>query len=123
MNATVDIGNNLTALVERLAAQIGTTADQVFPWYVQQQLIVGWTHLIMLALGWVAGLTLIACFYRKANGHTGEGMAPVIAGTILCILTLMFTIGESSSALGQVLNPQFGAMHALAFDIGRMAGK
>lgn len=50
INASVDIGKNLTGLIEKLAAQIGTTADKVYPWYVQQAYLEGVTTLVTIAI-------------------------------------------------------------------------
>ena len=60
VNAKVDIGQNLTSLLERLAQQIGTTADKVFPWYVQQAYIEGVTTLVAVAVLLIASIVTLS---------------------------------------------------------------
>jgi hypothetical protein len=49
----LDVGENITMLIEKLAAQIGTTVDQIFPWYVKQQVVEGYTA-VAIVLGFLA---------------------------------------------------------------------
>lgn len=123
MNTTVDIGNNLAGLIAQLAAQIGTTAEQVFPWYVRQQIIEGWTFLAFNLTFFALGVLLVLRFYKHANFDSGKGMAPVVLGGVLIATTMCAAAMGISEAIGKVFNPQFGAMQALSRDIGRMGGK
>lgn len=123
MNATLDIGNNLTALISQLAMQIGTTTEQIFPLYVRQQIIEGWSMIGMLLLSAAISAFLIIRFFKKANFCTGEGMPPVVCGIILAIATGLSAVPVVPISLGKILNPQYGAMKTLAHDIGTMTGK
>ena len=122
MQTTVDIGNNLASLISQLAAQIGTTTDKVFPWYVQQQLIEGWVFLCMMGALLVISLILLAGI-GKVDSHSGKGMPRVIVGGLVGGFVFMACIANLNTAVAQVLNPQYGAMKAMARDIGQMRGR
>jgi len=47
-NVSVDVGQNITGLLEKLAVQMGTTVDKVFPWYVNQAYIEGCTTILLM---------------------------------------------------------------------------
>ena len=40
-NVSIDLGKNMTMLVQQLASQIGVMADKVFPWYIKQSVLEG----------------------------------------------------------------------------------
>jgi hypothetical protein len=113
----VDIGENIVALLEKLAAQVGTTADKIFPWYVQQQLIYGWTFLVLLAVGLAVGVTLVARNLKKTDWDRGTGVAPVLIGSIILAVSAIAAAVNLAFAIGQVVNPEYGAMRALLAQI------
>lgn len=127
VNATVDIGKNLTSLVEKLAEQIGTTADKVFPWYVQQAHLEG--TIFLSALGAVFVVCLVATIYgiRKGQWHQGsiENLAAVATvmgcgGLFICIVV---GLAGGSDAATKAMNPQYHAMKMLTRDIGRLTAR
>lgn len=42
MNTQIDVGKDIADLLEKLAQQIGTTVDKVFPWLITQAQIEGY---------------------------------------------------------------------------------
>ena len=69
---SVDLGDNLTNLIEQLAIQIGTTADKIFPWYVQQQVIEGWTKAGIFAFLIGASTLTVIISMTKADYDSGN---------------------------------------------------
>ncbi len=128
MEMKVDVGQNLTSMLERLAAQIGTTADKVFPWYVQQAQIEG---AITVSLAGIAlMLSLVALAYGVIKGKWDSGGDPdnlaavaTILGGILLVTSSLFSLLNVPGGVTKIYNPQFHAMQMMSRDIGRMVGK
>ena len=126
VNAKVDIGQNLTSLLERLAQQIGTTVDKVYPWYVQQAYLEGLTTLIAIAV--VIPLLIVggvAC-YKKSGDNWNEFnvFQPLsLALAVGAFVALLVAAREVPQSARMMLNPNFYAMKMLTTDIGRMQGR
>jgi fumarate reductase subunit D len=127
VNAKVDIGGNLTSLLERLAQQIGTTVDKVYPWYVQQAHNEGITALIAFVLLLLIAMTFFLIGFAAVGSENrekrdlGGGMA-FVSGLVL-ILLLTFGVFEAVTAVRKIMNPNFYAMGMLTNDIGKLTGK
>lgn len=124
INAKIDVGNNVTALVEKLAGQIGTTADKVFPWYVQQAQVEGWTTIMALAVALVVFGFVFVILVWKADYEKGN--APAVLSVISGI-ALAFTVAgvffDGTEAVRKIQNPSYYAMTMMTRDIGRMVGR
>jgi hypothetical protein len=129
VEATVDVGNNLTSLLERLAQQIGTTADKVFPWYVQQAYVEGVTTLAALAIV-IPALAVIFTAAVRSKHWTGKYeeqptfpfFASIVSGVLLCVSLVIGTI-EGTLAARKMMNPNYYAMGSITRDIGRLVAK
>jgi hypothetical protein len=124
IKASVDVGQNITSMLERLAQQIGTTADKVFPWYVQQAIVEGWTTLGSLAIasvviGTICGIAIWRADYDKGNP---AALVSVISGFVL-FFALLGTVFEGPDAVRKIVNPNYYAMTMMTRDIGRLVGK
>lgn len=124
MNVSVDVGSNITSLVERLAQQIGVTADKVFPWYVQQAYLEGVTTLVAIVVSWIVLMALLPFFVKGADWNYPN---PKMFGAVICFVCLMpatlsIPFGGVES-VRQIMNPNYYAMKMLTQDIGRLAGK
>lgn len=123
INATVDVGDNITGMLERLAAQLGTTAGKVFPWYVQQAYLEGVTTLYALGLFLAVSLALLAIFARSAKLSDEGPNVPAlacIAGGLLLFFSVMGTALEGTDAVRKIANPNYYAMKMMTQDIGRL---
>ena len=121
---SVDVGPNITSLLERLAQQIGTTADKVFPWYVQQAQIEGMTALIAIL---IAAFVLVPTFFvsiSKIGGPKEDTYGPIafISGVLL-LFTLIGGTFEGVEAARKMMNPNYYAVKMLTRDIGRLSGR
>lgn len=117
----VDIGSNLTSLLERLASASGTTVDKVFPWYVKQQVIGGWVDLF-LGIAVLTGLTLLflLCIRRSDWDETNAYCpAGIVVGVVLGFAALCWFI-SFSTIIAQIMNPEYAAMSALLADLGNL---
>lgn len=124
MKVELDVGNNITSLIERLAAQIGTTADKVFPWYVQQAQLEGITTLVTIAVLLMVLAPAFAYSLRNADTQTGEKYIFLAAGTGIALgFTCLISTFEAPQSVRQILNPNYYAMKMMTRDIARMTGK
>jgi hypothetical protein len=121
VNATIDVGKNLTSLLERLAQQIGTTADKVFPWYVQQAQLEGVTALVAVCALLVISTAILAISLPIAVRDGNSVAAPVafVSGLVLLAVLGIGTF-ESVEAVRKISNPNYYAMKMLTQDIGRL---
>lgn len=118
INAKVDVGNNLTSLIEKLATQIGVTADKVFPWYVKQQVIEGFVFVgVTISLLILFGAVFFYSF-KKADFENGNRyIVTTIGGAIFFLITLFVTAFCFGDAVAQIMNPEYAATHQLLQDI------
>ena len=124
MDINVDVGLNITSMLERLAQQIGTTADKVFPWYVHQAYLEGITTLCALGVFWLLAITLICVGLRKADFDEGNRHAVITGiGCALAVFVLLPTSFDGTTAVRQILNPNYYAMKMLTSDIGKLTRK
>lgn len=122
-NASVDIGNNLTSLLERLAQQIGTTVDQVFPWYVNQAHIEGMTTLLFLGASYLIFIPTFVIALVKSDFNDANKATFITTGMgVALVFTLLGTAMEAPDAVRKLLNPNYYAVKMITRDIGNMAG-
>ena len=126
MKVELDVGQNITSLLERLAAQVGTTADKVFPWYVQQAHNEGVTSLIAISVILLLLLTvfLVSLIVMLRKSDIAEPVIAIcgISGIALLIVGAI-GIAEGVEAARKIMNPNYYAMTMMTRDIGRLAGK
>lgn len=134
VNATVglDIGNNLTGLLEKLANQIGLTVDKIFPYYVKQAKLCGYSAIIIplaiLTLFIVTEICLrtynkkektIAIkeerYYPTTTWESVE-IANIIIGTIVLISMFILIL----YAVGHIYNPEYHAINKLIKAVGHL---
>jgi predicted membrane channel-forming protein YqfA (hemolysin III family) len=113
--ASIDIGDNQTQLLGKLAAQIGTTADKIFPWYVKQQVFEGWLHLLTAVTLLVFFAILIRINFRKADfGGDGNRHAVVL---FISSVALFISL---SNFVTQIVNPNYHALQAITSDMAKL---
>lgn len=121
--ASVDIGKNITEILEKLAHQIGTTAEEVFPWYVKQQVLEGWLYLVTDAVAFVLGLVFLLGFFSKADwkseGWNRYAVLSVIGAVVTTIAFGFFIFGFSNSVM-HINNPNYYALKSMINDMARL---
>jgi len=127
VEATVDVGDNITGMLERLAAQLGTTADKVFPWYVQQAYLDGAIFLTSLCFVLLVSFVALVHGVRKGEWKHGDpsNLAAVltILGGALFFSSVIAGLAAGPSHATKVLNPQYHAMKMITQDIGNLVRK
>lgn len=127
VEATVDVGDNLTGMLEKLAHQLGTTVDKVYPWYVQQATNEGVTALVAVSFVFLMSITfLIVGLILTGSEHhdrrdIGGGIA-FFAGIFLLLSVVLGTI-EGVNSVRKFMNPNYYAMKMLTRDIGRLTAR
>lgn len=125
VNAKIDVGDNITVLLEKLAAQIGTTADKVFPWYVKQQVLEGyiWMSLSLSAL--FLGAILAIASWGKADFDGPGNRYSMLAGfgVVLFVFGFIFSVFGAQGAITQIINPNYYALKSMTSDMAKLIGK
>src|SRR3990167_7436688 len=109
IKASIDIGDNISILLQKLASQIGTTADKIYPWYIKQELIYGYSFFV-ICLGVLLFGIILALFVRKKADFSNEKLnfyaAILIITFITIFLSLLILIIGSYNAISSIFNPQ-----------------
>lgn len=117
VTAGIDIGNNLTELINKLSEAIGTTADKVYPWYVKQTLIEGWVDLgifILACMAIITSVTILICGIQKEEEALCVfGVVSTVIAGVLFIIVIIFL----SDIIGRIVTPELFAMKSMIRDL------
>ena len=123
MDITLDVGSEISSLLQKLADQIGVTVAQIFPWYVQQAWLEGVLFVALLLSFWAVFIPLLIVGAKKADFNNGNAWVPVtIASGFVLTASLIFAAFETTRAITKIANPNFHAMKMLTKDIGKLRG-
>lgn len=122
MDVTLDVGKNITGLIQQLATQIGVTADKVFPWYVKQSMIEGYSFFIISMVIVIIALTfLFVSTFKRFSGDTKSALA-AISGVLFFFVLFANCLGGAEH-YSKIANPEYHAMKQMTYHIGKMTGK
>ena len=119
IKASVDVGDGVSTLLTKLAEKIGTSVDQVFPWYVNQQVIEGWTYLAVISVAILLLLSVVIYCYKKAD-FDNENASVILFGvsSIFFFLVVFGCAFGVSGIVSKILNPEYHAVQQLLKDVG-----
>ena len=121
VKTSVDVGDNAIKLLEKIAEQIGTTADKVFPWYVKQSILSGYLYLIAVGIAFLTGILLMFRFYGKAEWDNGNRYTVLsVIGIVVSIFAFLFGIFGLSGSISQIYNPEYHALHNLVSEMSKL---
>jgi uncharacterized membrane protein YhaH (DUF805 family) len=126
VTANIDAGDNINSLIEKLAKQIGTTTDKIFPWYVKQNLITGYTHAIVILVLFISSIVVLMLTWHKADFNSDKCFLECLITilSIIFIITLIaVTAGMASDIMNQIFNPEYGATQDIIKSISHMVCK
>lgn len=123
VNATVDIGANIIGLIQQLATQLGVTASTVFPWYVKQAYIEGWTNLIIQATCLFVSIIMIAVGNYVGKWTENFPSMVGIAGCIILSFSFMATTATFSDNLNKINNSEKAALSMMIKDVRKLTKK
>lgn len=121
IKASVDVGDGVSTLLTKLAEKIGTSVDQVFPWYINQQVIEGWTFLAVVAV-FILLLSATTIYSYKRSDFDNENVFVllfVISLGLFLLAILGFAFG-ASGAVSKIINPEYHAVQQLFKDVSRL---
>ncbi|MFA5898011.1 MAG: hypothetical protein WC829_02740 [Hyphomicrobium sp.] len=116
VSATVDVGKNATALLERLASQIGVTVEKVWPWLVKQQVVEAWGGVVTIALVLVVGAALFVGGWRAGKrAERGEDawIGFCIAGCVVGAIGFFVACRAGALLFAAIVNPEYAALREL----------
>lgn len=120
---SLDTGENITKLLEKLANQIGTTVDKVFPWYVKQAIIEGYTFFIVLGITLIIGSVVVLVTRKEAIFKEYEwnfyATVNLIGYIILGINIAILAFGAGYN-IAKIINPEYHAMSDITNQLGRL---
>lgn len=115
----IEVGDKLSSLFEKLGTQLGLTAEQIFPWYVQQMYFEGWVTITGIIITGLIFLTGLIVSFKKAKWEYNNSPADVgtIIFTFLMVIWLFVTSLSIGEAITQINNPKYHAMKAILHHI------
>lgn len=132
-NVTVDVGKNMKDLLEKLAHQLGTTVDKIYPYYVKKATVEAYTGLATLGLLWsgVIVFTIVALLmWKRYNHFKDDGHSygakdavqntaiffTIVAGIVAIVAGIASLVTATDIAQG-LFNPDYIAIHNLLNDV------
>lgn len=111
----------ITALLQQLTQQIGTTVDTIFPWYVQQAQMSAWATLVTLLIVIIGSTCLISIFaYLGKKTDEELFMASSVISFILLMIALLVSALASVDIYTGITNPEYHAVHKLLMDLSQI---
>jgi predicted Co/Zn/Cd cation transporter (cation efflux family) len=125
---SVDVGANISSILAQLAAQIGVTADKVFPWYVKQQVIsAGGTlavhGLIMVLCLWAFFTAFRNPFMGDRNENPSNAGLVMIVAVVISAINLFILCFTFPDILAKLLNPEHAAVSQILRDLRAIVTK
>lgn len=118
VTASVDVGDNITKLTEKLAETIGVTADKIYPHYVKQIAIEGYSFFFVLFLYGILLIVILAISLQRADWENGNFYAFITAiSSFFLVVSLIFISAEIPENITKILNPEYHAVHQIVKDI------
>ena len=119
--ASIDIGKNLTQLMEKLAQQLGTTVDKIFPWYVKQQEIWGYSFLFICVFCFIISAGMLKYSSKKIDWDnvTVPNFLYILGCGGIIIISFVFICGFSTMT-SCIFNPQYEALRSLMSDMSHL---
>lgn len=120
----LELGERTISIFEKLANQIGTTVENVFPWYVKQQLLEGWLFLGIFLLIIIVCFIIISKTYSKATFSPEPdryGIASIIS--IFCLIFILIVLlCIAPEVLTKIINPKLLALQEIIIDARKLIG-
>ena len=126
IKASVDVGDNITKLIQQFASGIGTTADKIYPYYVKQAYFNGLASLVSFTL-FITACSILALYNFKrvkdwdneADHHNVIAVIAAVAGGIAVIIFA----GDFNCIVTSIANPEYKGTHMLIEDVSRLIPK
>lgn len=110
----LDIGKNTKELLEVLATKLGITIEQIYPYFIKQQIIEGYIFFFMVALCSIISIIIIKLNYHKADFDDPNKHAIfTIIGLIALGMTTIVIVCGTSTMLSGILNPEYNAIREM----------
>lgn len=120
MNTQIDVEKNIADLLEKLAQQIGTTVDKVFPWLITQAQIEGYidliTNILFIISSIVVGWTLLNLYKKYNSNDYDDDFKSVVTATgsifsgVIFIVSIMVFMINLSTYVGKITNSNYYAL-------------
>ncbi len=104
-------------VLQSIAAQLGTTVENLWPYIVRQQIIEGWSGIITISILYLIFLVVFLAIRKKDGGVCGNnpnayGVVKIVLGILTAILTLT-TLCCIHVLISKIINPEYGALKDL----------
>lgn len=124
VSATIDVGKNVQSLLEKLAEQIGTTVEQVWPWMVKAQVVEAYTGIALALAALVVGSILFSLGMRggrRADNFDKPGvyLLELIPGGLMLVISVFAIFAGTTTWIQQINNPQYCALKELIGMVGK----
>lgn len=120
VQVVTEFGNKLDSYVSVLATKAGMAAEHFYPVLIRQQVIEGWSSIILALIGLVGCVLAFSLLSKSLTKDPGD-MTPkrifsAICGAIFGIILFLITfinIGGLATSVAKINNPEFYAVRYL----------
>ena len=124
MNLEIDVGARIAEILGSLANKIGTTANKVFPWYVKQQVLEGWSSIfVILVVSLISSVCALKTFKKADFDENVKETTIFVISVIIFVICLVLFSASFTTLLTQITNPEYHALGQLTRDMGNLIGK
>lgn len=109
---SVDIGSNISNLLEKLAVTIGTTVNDLYPYYVTKVKTEALANMLALGIADFFGLIVViigVVLYMKYYDTCGKwydiGVISAVIGSVFLFFAVFFSFVTLPSLYTQYINP------------------
>jgi hypothetical protein len=122
----IDIGENITKVLDVLSSKLGTTADHLMQVYVRQTMIEGWGFMIMSLLFIIILSVAIFFFNKKANFGVNDWnfhATIVFVCFLAAFITIIVFVCNATDAYSKIVNPEAYAFQYFTKNVGTLIGR
>jgi len=109
MDKTIDWEQKASTALDAVAAKLGAGVDHFWPLFVREQVIQGYTCLLMIFLFWFVYIfVILVCVKFKNKLNEFAIIIPVFIGLIGFAFSSTVLIDQK--VIGKILNPEYHAL-------------
>ena len=101
-------GNKLDSYIFVIASKSGQTVEHFWPIFVRQQVVTGWSELIICILFFIVGFILL--YKAKYSENENNQLGCVIFAILTLVFASLSFAALAPDIIGKIVNPEYSAL-------------